>query len=323
MIEELELLNFIQRTIQKLADYKPELTRQPDHFEFWEANTAEFEELALRVERKQANLPTLQFVDCFDLSYAGCDGTRVTAWYLVPKTNLPVPGVVVFPGYTCGRGLPEEHVLWAAAGFAVLAVDARAQGGETGSNQQLAFGSAKGWITQGILDPSTSYLKFLIGDAYRAVNCLAAQPEIDPNRMAVAGSSQGGGLSLWATALNPRVKACAANVPNLCHLDYSIFASTGSVTEAADFIRRFPEKMEQVLKSLSYFDFMNSAEKVTVPILMSVGLQDRVCPPEAVYAAYNHITSPKHLEVYPFSGHHVEPIQTRKVLHFLQKELGM
>jgi cephalosporin-C deacetylase len=54
---------------------------------------------------------------------------------------------------------------------------------------------------------------------------------------------------------------------------------------------------------LSYFDTMNLAEWITCPVLMSVGLQDRVCPPRTSFAPYNAVQSEKDYRVYPFAGH--------------------
>ena len=56
---------------------------------------------------------------------------------------------------------------------------------------------------------------------------------------------------------------------------------------------------------LSYFDTMNMAEWITCPVLMSVGLQDDVCPPRTSFAPYNAVKSKKEYRVYPFAGHGV------------------
>ena len=42
----------------------------------------------------------------------------------------------------------------------------------------------------------------------RAVDFMVAQPGVDAKRIAVVGGSQGGGLSLAAASLDPRVAFC-------------------------------------------------------------------------------------------------------------------
>jgi cephalosporin-C deacetylase len=48
---------------------------------------------------------------------------------------------------------------------------------------------------------------------------------------------------------------------------------------------------------------MNMAERITCQVLMSVGLEDLVCPPRASFAPFNTVTSEKTYRVYPFAGH--------------------
>ncbi len=47
------------------------------------------------------------------------------------------------------------------------------------------------------------------------------------------------------------------------------------------------------MNTLAYFDIMNLADRVKVPVLMSIGLIDRVTPPSTVFAAYNHLETEK------------------------------
>jgi cephalosporin-C deacetylase len=56
---------------------------------------------------------------------------------------------------------------------------------------------------------------------------------------------------------------------------------------------------------LSYVDTMNLADRIRCPVLMSVGLQDEVCPPRTAFSTYNQVRSTKAYRVYPWSGHFV------------------
>lgn len=61
------------------------------------------------------------------------------------------------------------------------------------------------------------------------------------------------------------------------------------------------------MNTLAYFDIMNLADRVKVPVLMSIGLIDRVTPPSTVFAAYNHLETEKELKVYRYFGHEYIP----------------
>lgn len=54
---------------------------------------------------------------------------------------------------------------------------------------------------------------------------------------------------------------------------------------------------------MSYFDTMNFCERVTCPVIMSIGLQDQICPPTTGFAAFNRITGAKTHKIYPARGH--------------------
>jgi cephalosporin-C deacetylase len=57
------------------------------------------------------------------------------------------------------------------------------------------------------------------------------------------------------------------------------------------------------LNTLSYFDIMNMADKITCPTFASVALRDTVCPAKLYFAAYNRMTCEKEIKIYPFNGH--------------------
>ena len=184
------------------------------------------------------------------------------------------------------------------------------------------YGTVKGWITQGILDKDTCYYKAIVLDTLQAVDWAAAQPEVDPGRIAMMGVSQGGGLTLLAAAFHPRIAAAVADIPNMCQMDFGIFNSTGSLSEAAEFVNRHPEHLERVLATLSYFDAVNCADRIRCPILVSAGLKDMVCWPETIYAAYNGIASEqKTIVPFPFAGHFVPPGHGRTVHAFLKRHV--
>jgi cephalosporin-C deacetylase len=101
-------------------------------------------------------------------------------------------------------------------------------------------------------------------------------------------------------------------------MDFGMLNSTGSVTEIAEYVKRYPETLDAVLNTLSYFDLMNLAYRIQVPVRMSVGLKDSICCPEMVFAAYNRIQNEKHIDVFPFSGHEVGEELIRQHMRYLE-----
>ena len=93
----------------------------------------------------------------------------------------------------------------------------------------------------------------------------------------------------------------------------------GSFGAAAAYLRRFPKHTDTAFGTLSYFDTMNLASRITCPVLCSVSLKDKTCPAECFFATYNRIESDKQIEIYPFCGHeNAYSIQMEKKLVFLR-----
>lgn len=315
-------MNFIERRISELEAFSPELSAPEDLDSFWAGVLKETRSVPLNGSRERVGTPLLG-VDAYDVVYQGVDGTPIHGIYMVPAFlgQDRYPCLVHYHGYTGSRGLPEHFAHFLLAGLAVFSIDVRGQSGATGDLTPPLEGMTKGWITRGITDPHTCYYKSAVTDAIRAIDWVMEQPEVDPERVGVVGGSQGGGLALAVSAIGARHAFAVADIPNMCYMDWSVLHTTGSITEAADYIARYPERMGAVLRTLSYYDNANLAPLIRIPVMVSVGFKDTICPPEAVFAAYNRIESEKRMEVYPFNGHYPGQDHIRKVLEFIRAQV--
>jgi len=316
----------VSRRIAELEQYEPPLTARPDLEAYWERTVDAFAAKPLNASVSEPVSLPFPYMEARRVSYEGFDDTPIQGWYLRPRfveAGSRLPCVVHYHGYTGNKGYPEDFSQYLLMGISVFSVDVRGQGGDTGNRLPQDYGMTKGWITQGILDRDTCYYKALTMDALKAVEWAAIQPDVDASRICVAGGSQGGGIALMAAALSELPAAVVGHIPNMCHMDFGILNSTGSLTEAADYVARFPDRLEQVLETLSYFDLLNLAHRVRVPAFVTVGLKDTITMPETIYAAYNRIKSPKQIHPYPFFGHHVGGDQNRRALEFIAGIFGM
>lgn len=318
-------MNAVQERIAALKGIRTPLTTRDDFDAFWSSELANVRNRKLFGARTETTT-LMSSVKSYHVTYYGADETPLYGWFLVPhlqgESNEGLPCIVQFHGYTGGKGFPEEYADWLMMGLAVFAVDVRGQGGETGNLMQQSFGMTMGWFSQGVLERDHSYFKAIILDAVRAIDWAADQPEINPERIAVVGASQGGGLTLLSTALHDKVSAAVAHIPNMCRMDWGIMHSTGSVAEAGGLASIFPDKLDDILETLSYFDAVNFANRITVPIMVSANLKDTVCWPETVLAAYNRIAAEdKQLLVDPFIGHTLSGAQKHSGRAFIAERL--
>jgi cephalosporin-C deacetylase len=177
-------------------------------------------------------------------------------------------------------------------------------------------------MTRGVLNPCTYYYRRVFTDAVRAIEAAQAHPAIDPQRIVVTGGIQGGGISIAAAALSSAVKVAMPDVPFLCHYRRATeIQATHPYEEIAKFCVIHREKVDQVFRTLSYFDGVNFAARTKCRALYSVGLMDEICPPSTVFAAYNHHRGPKDIRVYRYNHHeggaHYQKVEQLKFLRAL------
>ncbi|PRY44521.1 acetylxylan esterase [Umezawaea tangerina] len=297
--------------LAELEKYRPTVRKPADFDHFWTStldDAARFEPL-IAVDPITTGLA---LIHTWDIAFAGYAGHPIRAWYSRPAGTQghPLPVVVEYPGYGRGRGLPVERLLWPSAGYAHLLVDTRGQGGQYGNGGDTpdpvgSAPSAPGFLTRGIGDPGTAYLRRLLTDAARAVDAALALPDVES--AAVVGNSQGGGLAIAAAGLNNRVDALLASAPLLCQVERAIgITDAEPYNEIVRYLSVHRRSAERVLNSLSYFDGVHFAGRTTAPALFATGLRDTICPPSGVFAAFNALGTPLHrkeIAVYPYNHH--------------------
>ena len=95
----------------------------------------------------------------------------------------------------------------------------------------------------------------------------------------------------------------SAGAPYLCgYMDAIELTSSYPYHEINDYLRLHPESREDVERTLAYFDGICFADKIKCPIIMNIGLQDNVCPPETGYALQDAIGSDDKT-LYAYDGH--------------------
>lgn len=297
-------------TLAELVEYRPEVDEPADFDAFWAATLAESHVLPPEVGLVAASAPISELI-VEDLTFAGFGGDPIKAWVVRPRSTQPLPVVIEFVGYNGGRGLPAEHLRWAASGFVHVVMDTRGQGsgwgGGGGTPDPHGTGPAfEGFMTRGIEDPRDYFYRRVFVDAVRLVEAVRTLAFVDADRVAVTGGSQGGGITLAvAGLLGDAVVAAMPDVPFLCHFRRSVALTPGRpFTEITQYLAVHRDRVEPVFRTLSYFDGAIFAARATVPALFSVGLMDEIVLPSSVFAAYNRYGSPdREIGVYEFNGH--------------------
>lgn len=262
--------------------YRVTVERPDDFDEFWEGLKQEAGQIPLEPSMDPVQLRSDDETETFEIGYNSLDGVRIAGWYSRPRESHiepPYPGLLLVPGYISEPTLPKS---WARLGYAAVGVAPR---GKLRSNRQFNPGYP-GLLTHNIIDRNTySYRGFYI-DAIRAVDFLLGRPEVDYSRIGVHGSSQGGALTVIVSALrNDAISCGAAGAPYLTgFMDSAKLTHSYPYEEINEYLRLHPDHEDLVTETVSYFDCVNFAPLISCPMLVYIGLEDDVCPPETGYA---------------------------------------
>ena len=273
----------------------------PDDFDaFWSAARAKLAK-EVPLDAKMTKIPersTTDF-DYYRVSFATF-GRRVYGYMSVPtdKSKAPYPvefqvSAAGFGGWTNDMGGEKNlikvffsvypwapHWNWDTLGL-------KAAYDYMNAAYERQYG-CKRYCTAGLSKNREDYFFYpvLLG-IDRAVDWLAARPDVDRSRFWYQGTSQGGGFGFYLTGLNHAFTRAAFFVPAITDtMGYRKGRQSG-----------WPQPVEShrgedratVEKWAPYFDGANFASRIACPVRVAVGFADTTCAPCAVYAAYNEI----------------------------------
>ncbi|MDR1705744.1 MAG: acetylxylan esterase [Clostridiales bacterium] len=319
-------MSIVDMSLEELREYKGKSPRPADFDAFWNDGVNEVNAVKPEAEMRPAKF-SLKGFECFDLFYTGTRGARVHAKVIKPAGGTHLPIALNFHGYTGRAGDWNEHISFAAAGFCVFAMDCRGQAGQSDDAGGVSGNTVNGHIIRGLSEGRDSLLfRHVFLDTVQLANVAMGMDFTDEQRICAYGGSQGGALTLACAALVPAVSQLAPMYPFLC--DYKRVMELNLPTEAykelKSYFRMFDpmgERAEETYNTLGYIDIVNFAGRIKGETLLAVTLDDDVCPPSTVYAAYNNIVSKKDIRVYQHHGHEHLPCFMDEVLQKFQNKL--
>ncbi len=255
---------------------------------FWRSTLSRLasETLEVTVEDTREPLPYKKY----RVEYRSLGGIRVRAYLAVPirggQTPRPFPAVVTAPGY----GGSQQGIMLdeCQRGYVILQVFPRSQG----PSEELWKIDGPDKLTWKLAQPDGAYYQGGYSDVIRGVDYLLTRDDIDRERIAIAGTSQGGGIALAVASLDPRIKAVVAHVPFLCDVRRAARTEGSLIKKLHDDARMNDDPH---LRVLEYFDPLQLVAALNAPALVSSGGKDTVCPAETIRAVFDRIPAVKSL----------------------------
>jgi len=298
-------------------DIRPSLPVPDDFDAFWSEKKKELAAVPMNPVLTPVDSSSAD-IECFDLQLDCLGGAPVSGYYMRPKAAQPKSLPALLSVHGAGVRSSNKPARYAELGM--LALDINAHGIPNGKPAEFYQGLAKGELAnyrhQGRESRETYYFLGMYLRLIRAMEFLMAQPQWDGKELIVIGSSQGGGQSLVAAGLNPRVTALAANVPAMCE-------HTGRVNGWPRLVPRDEQGNPdpQILEAARYFDAMNFAARTQADAVVTVGFIDNTCRPTSVYAAYNNLRGPKRIVNEPLMKHESRPSFTQAADELIRKHI--
>lgn len=239
--------------------------------------------------------------DFFRISFATF-GRRVYGYMSVPtdKALAPYPvdfqvAAAGFGGWTNNMGGKKDAI---SVFFSVYPFEPHWDWEKLGLKKEYDALNAStkekygtGYATSGITESREAYFFYpvLLG-INRAVDWVAARPDVDRRHFRYQGTSQGGGFGFYLTGLNHTFTRAAFYVPAITDTMGYLKGRQSGWPSLVESNSSTPEKRAQAEKNAPYFDGANFASRIQCPVRVAVGFADTTCAPCAVYSAYNAIT---------------------------------
>ena len=192
---------------EALQQQKPELRRQ----------FMDMLGLGPEIPQTELNITVTGVVDRKDagfriekLHFQSIPGLYVTGCLYIPEGTGPFPAILYVNGHggkgerSGGKAFYQQHAVWfASRGYVCLHIDTLLHGEiPDGIHHGLHHLGRFWWISRGYTPSAVECLNGL-----RALDVLAARPEVDAKRIGVTGRSGGAGYSLNIAALDDRIAA--------------------------------------------------------------------------------------------------------------------
>jgi cephalosporin-C deacetylase len=289
----------------------------PDFDSFWAETSEEALAAPLDFQRKPGNAYDKPGFRVESFTYRSISGQGLQGWIALPEDVPPAPAFLWTPPYGRESLLPNEY--GTREGFVSLSFNFF---GHEPFHQEK-YVPDRGYFAEGAFSQRTWVFRSMFQNALLAARVLREQPEVSGTAIGAMGMSQGAGVSIWLGAFVPFIGAVCADMPFLGGMSQVLAGRVYRypLKELIDLSGTVPNGIEQIQRTISYFDTLNVATRCVKPTHVTLGLKDPAVKPPSVEAIFEALPGRKLLRRYDV-GHDWYPAMVENNRQWLLENLS-
>jgi len=306
--------NKINTSVEKPVDFDS----------FWEKEISNLNNISLDTKMVHAPNISTELLDAYYIDYKVDQfGSRFYGVLTIPKgaKDKKYPAVVIYPGagvrgYVGDGRFAKDNIITLQVGVHGIPVNLPPE-----VYTSMATGALSGYQYFNLRSKEKYFFNRVIKGCIRAIDFLGTLEKFDGKNIIANGSSQGGALSLIITSLDKRIKAAAVYCPALCQTNGSIKNTAAGWPKPMLEANLNADYSSNWENTIAYYDVVNFARNITVPVFMTFGMIDDVTPATTVFAAYNVIKSEKEHYLKMDVKHANHPTQLDAVKDYILRKI--
>ena len=234
------------------------MNKPQDFDQYWKKVEDELASIQPAAEKTELHLRSAPEAKVYGLKLTSLDHYRIFAYFCVPSGKGPFPVIYRLPNYGSVVHIPpfEERCKYISV--------ALCHRGQRLSDQPFAA-KYPGLLTSGI-DSQRNYIyRSIVADCLRVMDYLVSCDDVDSQKISLVG----GDLALFTAALRDSASVLFYT-PSLFYkaLHKATATQNYPLEEFNDYLRSFPESIDQISQTLAYFEPMNFASRVKSEVML-------------------------------------------------------
>ena len=239
-------------------------TVRPDDFDaYWNRVVNSLDATPIAPEVELMPIRSTDYSTTYGVRFTSIGPYRLFGYLSIPRGKGPFPTLLYFTRLqSVVEPLPQGDASEKRRRFLVFAMAARGQ-----RNADKPYAAAfPGLFVDGIEDHEGYVMRGIVADCCRAIDYVLTRPEADRGRVVGIGQNE---MPLLSAALRGGLTHLVAS-PSFFHRTMDRAACTESypLEEVNEYLRQYPDRRHVVARTVSYFDPLFFAPRVTAPTLL-------------------------------------------------------